>query len=221
MRLLLDESTGRDLEFLLPPRGIEADHVETLELAGSGDPDLLALARREYDAIVTKDRYRKSEPREAALLGMRAGLRIIELRFTGSGPETAIGKTEEQLDLLLRHRARIEQMIDPDSPLDEQARAVAAVLHPSQTVHGYMEKGDFWKLREVSLSYRLPTSIAARMGASRASVVLAGRNLGVWARYTGMDPEINWNGSGDNFGVSEFLTQPPVRYYTMRVNFTF
>ena len=117
MRLLLDESTGRDLEFLLPPHGIDADHVETLELAGSGDPALLALARREYDAIVTKDRYRKSEPRTAALRGMRAGLRIIELRFTGSGPETAIGKTDEQLDLLLRHRERIEQMIDPDSPL--------------------------------------------------------------------------------------------------------
>ena len=117
MRLLLDESTGHDLEFLLPPHGIEADHVETLKLAGTVDPALLALAQREYDAIVTKDRYRKSEPREAALLGMRAGLRIIELRFTGSGPETATGKTNEQLDLLLRYRERIEQMIDPASPL--------------------------------------------------------------------------------------------------------
>ena len=117
MRLLLDESTGRDLEFLLPPHGIEASHVETLELAGAGDPALLTLAQREYDAIVSKDRYRKGEPRDAALLGMRAGLRIIELRFTGSGPETAAGKTNEQLDLLLRHRERIEQMIDPDSAL--------------------------------------------------------------------------------------------------------
>lgn len=117
MRLLLDESTGHDLEFLLPPHGIEADHVETLKLAGTVDPALLALAQREYDAIVTKDRYRKSEPREAALLGMRAGLRIIELRFTGSGPETATGKTNEQLDLLLRYREQIEQMIDPGSPL--------------------------------------------------------------------------------------------------------
>ena len=117
MRLLLDESTGRDLEILLPPHGIEADYVETLELAGTGDSALLALARREYDAIVSKDRYRKGEPREAALLGMRAGLRIVELRFTGSGLEASTGKTDQQLDLLLRHRERIEQMIDPDSAL--------------------------------------------------------------------------------------------------------
>lgn len=121
-----------------------------------------------------------------------------------------------------RCRFRIcEGLIDPAADLSDQARGVAAVLHPSQTVAGYMEKGDFVKLREVSLSYTLPEQIAGRMGASRAQVVLTGRNLGVWTDYSGMDPEINWNGSGDNFGVSEFLTQPPVRYYTLRVNFTF
>ena len=54
-----------------------------------------------------------------------------------------------------------------------------------------------------------------------ASLTVSGRNLGVWTDYTGMDPEINWNGSGDNFGISEFLTQPPVRYYTARINLTF
>ncbi len=112
-------------------------------------------------------------------------------------------------------------LIDPATPLAEQARAVASLLHPSQTVHGYMEKGDFWKLREVSVSYQLPESVTSRIGTSRASVVVTGRNLGTWTDYTGMDPEINWAGSGDNFGISEFLTQPPVRYYTLRVNFAF
>ena len=48
---------------------------------------------------------------------MRAGLRIVELRFTGKPPRFDTGTTAEQLALLLRHRERIEQMIDPDSPL--------------------------------------------------------------------------------------------------------
>ena len=121
-----------------------------------------------------------------------------------------------------RCRFRLCQaLIDPGTPLDEQARAVASLLHPSQTVWGYMEKGDFWKLREVSVRYDLPEVLTSQIGASRGSVTLSGRNLGTWTDYTGMDPEINWNGSGDNFGVSEFLTQPPVRYYTARINFTF
>ena len=121
-----------------------------------------------------------------------------------------------------RCRFRLCQaLIDPGTPIDEQARAVASLLHPSQTVWGYMERGDFWKLREVSVRYTLPEAITSRIGAARGALTLSGRNLGVWTDYTGMDPEINWNGSGDNFGISEFLTQPPVRYYTARLNFTF
>ena len=121
-----------------------------------------------------------------------------------------------------RCRFRLCQaLIDPETPLGEQARAVASLLHSSQTVWGYMEQGDFWKLREVSIRYDLPEFITSQLRASRGSITISGRNLGVWTDYTGMDPEINWNGSGDNFGISEFLTQPPVRYYTARLNFTF
>lgn len=117
MRLLIDESAAEALEELLRSHGIEARHVRSLDLIGADDPFVLARARAEYDAVVTKDRYRKADPREAALRGMRAGLRIVELRFTGKAPSFAAGTTDKQLDLLLRHRARIEQMIDPDSPL--------------------------------------------------------------------------------------------------------
>ena len=121
-----------------------------------------------------------------------------------------------------RCRFRLCQaLIDPGTPLDDQARAVASLLHPSQTVWGYMERGDFWKLREVSVRFQLPAEIAQKISASSASLTLTGRNLGTWTDYTGMDPEINWNGSSDNFGVSEFLTQPPVRYYTLRLNLAF
>ena len=103
-------------------------------------------------------------------------------------------------------------LVDPATPLDGQARAVASLFHPSQTVWGYLEQGDFWKLREVSVGYELPVSIMERIGATRGLLSLSGRNLGTWTDYTGMDPEINSAGSGDNFGIGEFLTQPPVRY---------
>ena len=98
---------------------------------------------------------------------------------------------------------------------------MASLFHPSQTVWGYMEQGDFWKLREVSVGYELPVSLMGRIGATRGLLSLSGRNLGTWTDYTGMDPEINSAGSGDNFGIGEFLTQPPVRYYTVRLNLTF
>ena len=117
MHFLVDESAGRGLEHLLPEHGIEATHAATLQLAGSGDPLLLDLARRDYDAIITKDRYRKGGARAAALRGMLAGLRIIELRFTGKGPEVQTGTSAEQLELILGNLERIEELIRPDSRL--------------------------------------------------------------------------------------------------------
>jgi hypothetical protein len=35
-----------------------------------------------------------------------------------------------------------------------------------------------------------------------------------------VDPEVNQEGQA-NFATLDFLTQPPVRYYTARVNLTF
>ena len=37
---------------------------------------------------------------------------------------------------------------------------------------------------------------------------------------TGLDPEVNAAGQ-NNFSTYDFLTQPPVRYYTARLNLSF
>ena len=117
MLLLLDESVALRLESLLPQHGIDASHVDTLELSGTGDPFVLALARREYDAIVTKDHYEKADAREASLREMQAGLRIVELRFTRTAPGPGRGTRNEQLQLILDNLERIEDLIRPDSRL--------------------------------------------------------------------------------------------------------
>jgi hypothetical protein len=55
--------------------------------------------------------------------------------------------------------------------------------------------------------------------ATRASFTITGRNLGTWTGYTGIDPEVNGNGQNDQ--PIDFLTQPPVTYWTFRVNLGF
>ena len=117
MLLLLDESVALRLESLLPQYGISASHVDGLKLSGADDPFLLALARREYDAIVTKDRYEKTDAREASLREMRDGLRIVELRFTRTAPGPGRGTRTEQLELILANLGRIEELIQPGSRL--------------------------------------------------------------------------------------------------------
>ncbi len=112
---------------------------------------------------------------------------------------------------------------DPTAPLDQQARAVARRLHGSTTDWGYIEKADFAKLREVSATYTLPDAWARAFRAQHASVSVSGRNLHTWTNYTGVDPELNQLGqaSSNGFGVRDFLTQPPVRTFIVRANFTF
>jgi TonB-dependent starch-binding outer membrane protein SusC len=84
----------------------------------------------------------------------------------------------------------------------------------------YVEAADFVKLRELSLSLEAPQSLIARSGAQGLRLTLAGRNLRTWTDFTGLDPEVNTAGQA-NFSTAAYYTQPPVRYYTARVDINF
>jgi TonB-linked SusC/RagA family outer membrane protein len=112
-------------------------------------------------------------------------------------------------------------VMNPDAPLDDQARAVAQGYHPSQTIYGYLEDASFWKFRELSVSWTMPEEWSALWRTSRTVLTVTGRNLMTWTDYTGMDPELNSTGAGSNFGNSDFLTQPPVRYWSARLTLNF
>ena len=106
---------------------------------------------------------------------------------------------------------------DPTASLFDQARAVADFQYGTKA--GYIEDATFWKLRELAVTLDAPERWASRAGVSGLSLTLAGRNLHTWTNYTGFDPEVNEAGQA-NFTTADFLTQPPVRYYTARVNIT-
>ncbi len=106
-----------------------------------------------------------------------------------------------------------------NAPLEAQAATIASQTFGSQA--GYIEEADFVKLREIALTIGLPENLARRLRSQGVSLTLAGRNLKTWTDYSGIDPEINFNGSGSNFSTAEFLTQPPVRYWTARIDVNF
>ena len=116
MRLLLDENVAEQLSEWLRARGITADHTKPLDLNNRPDAVVLRFALAQgYDAVVTKDRYRKADARLAALRAMRDGLRIIQLRFRQEALNA--GSADAQLRLILDHREQIEQTLAPDSQI--------------------------------------------------------------------------------------------------------
>jgi TonB-dependent SusC/RagA subfamily outer membrane receptor len=106
-----------------------------------------------------------------------------------------------------------------DATLWEQARAVAIRDGVPSTPHGYYEKPNFWRIREVSATYSFADQTARRYLRVRgASITAAARNVHVFTDWTGVDPEQNY---GNNDTQNTLLTAGPPRYYTARVNLRF
>jgi TonB-dependent starch-binding outer membrane protein SusC len=56
-------------------------------------------------------------------------------------------------------------------------------------------KGDFIKLKSVTLGYTLPVSLLNRAKISSLRFYVAGQNLGIHTKYPGPDPEVSSNGN--------------------------
>ncbi|WP_411280486.1 TonB-dependent receptor domain-containing protein, partial [Gemmatimonas sp.] len=67
------------------------------------------------------------------------------------------------------------------------------------------QNGSFLRWREIAVTYDLGADAAKRIGFRNANITLAGRNVFMWTKYPGQDPESNENGRGstgtlaDNF----------------------
>lgn len=92
-----------------------------------------------------------------------------------------------------------------------------------------IKEADFIRWREVSLTYSIPRSLVQRVNLRSLSISVSGRNLAIWTKYDGVDPELNAIGRGggestlsQNFldGVEAFGWAIPRRIlFTMRLGF--
>ncbi|MEP0213770.1 MAG: SusC/RagA family TonB-linked outer membrane protein, partial [Cellulophaga sp.] len=80
---------------------------------------------------------------------------------------------------------------------------------------------DYIKLREVSLSYKLPSSLLKNTGISAVNISAFGRNLGVWGLDNeNFDPEVATSGSG-NIQGSEGGSLPSTKSYGLNLQLKF
>jgi hypothetical protein len=88
----------------------------------------------------------------------------------------------------------------------------------------YITSGSFWKLRQLSLSYSVPTSALGHSKVIKGLTITAqGRNLFEWLPKSNVytDPEFSDAGSASNgIGLTN-LQSPPSRYYGGTISFTF
>ena len=100
---------------------------------------------------------------------------------------------------------------------------LAEVQGGTAFTYNLIHDASFTRFRELSLTYSLPAALTSRFGGSRGSITVAGRNLGLWTDYPGIDPEASFNsgGRGGAFGQWEQNVLPQVRSFvtTLKLDF--
>ncbi|MEO8192693.1 MAG: SusC/RagA family TonB-linked outer membrane protein [Gemmatimonadales bacterium] len=107
------------------------------------------------------------------------------------------------------------ETVDPAADQDE---VLARKLASQTFIH--IQKADFVKLRDLSLSYDLPQMMIAKF-ADRATITAAGHNLKIWTKYGGADPEINFNGGESTFNRNDSWTVPMTKRYSLSLSVNF
>lgn len=102
------------------------------------------------------------------------------------------------------------------------ARDRAACLAGLRGYDQFIESGDFFKLRDVTVSFSIPEEWIPGHPSS-ATLAVTGRDLFKRTDYTGLDPEVVEGGSSgtENFRRVDYYTLPPQRSIVAKLSITF
>lgn len=87
----------------------------------------------------------------------------------------------------LRRNIPVQPFWTPENPLPDRA---ANRLNTNPLGIDYMRDASFVRLRDVTLSITMPSSVNERLGTSAFSIYASGRNLHTWTDWVGLDPEV-------------------------------
>lgn len=215
---------GKDITPIIFNGG-DQEHVNGYPAGGYWQRPILSYSDANHDGLLSPDEIAVGDtavylgnPFPSLEMGFNTSITVFR-HFRINGLIDYRGG-QKLLNLTERFRCAFEVCQaenDPHASLASQAASIGVLYYGTDA--GYVEDASFWKLRELSLTMIAPESWAHNIGASNLSITFAGRNLHTWTKYKGFDPELNFSGGG-NFTITDFLTMPPSRYYTVRMDVT-
>lgn len=81
--------------------------------------------------------------------------------------------------------------------------------------YGFAEDWSYVRLKDVTLSYRVPQSFLNSYNIKGLTLFVSGRNLHTWTNWFGWDPEMNYDSRGSGNWTNNY---PPVRTISFGVN---
>ena len=101
----------------------------------------------------------------------------------------------------------------PDNPINtywSTDKNANQYISAKSVTPDYYQNANFWRIKDIMLSYSLPKKALGKIGLSNAKVYVTGKNLFTFTKYTGMDPELD-----------EQRAKPLQREFIIGVNLTF
>lgn len=85
----------------------------------------------------------------------------------------------------------------------------------------FVEDASWTRLRNLSLSYKIPAKILKTKVISDATITFTGNNLILWTKYTGFDPETSSSSTESNADAFTGFSYPALRSYLFSINVNF
>lgn len=81
----------------------------------------------------------------------------------------------------------------------------------------WIEDGSYIRLSDLTLAYRFAAPLVKKIGFKGLSLFATGKNLLIWTKYTGYDPEVNTRqgGFGDLMPSLDYASYPRSRVYSL------
>ncbi|PSL44209.1 TonB-linked SusC/RagA family outer membrane protein [Chitinophaga niastensis] len=213
-KVIVDGATG------LPTKS------DTISILGSATPK----TRISLDALVRYKHFTFS-----VLFEHRGGYQV----YNAMGPEMDWSGTGYRTAIYNRQRFVFPNSViaDPSSPGKYVNNNSVTVKNGNgnngfwtdginrDVTSNYVTSGDFWKLREISISYDVPAEALRRINFLKGlTISVQGRNLFLWMAkdnyYT--DPEYSDSGNDSNgIGLTGLGQTPPSRYYGATISAKF
>jgi hypothetical protein len=164
------------------------------------------------------------------LWDLRKGGDIVNVTGNWMGLGSGVAATTLDRNAVVIYKGVID---NPGGDNDGQVNNIPAVLNQAafqgsgaafavgrELAERWVEDGSWIRLRDITLSYRLPSNVISRVGMTKASLGVYGRNILLFTNYSGIDPETNLAGPNSVVGLDAFTT-PNMRSYGVTLKATF
>ncbi len=142
--------------------------------------------------------------------GLHSTLALFGNALTvGLGFQYQNGLTQQNL-VAGRGQVLSQALNDPHASFGAQAAAVAP------TNYGQIETVSVLRLTNLTVSFRVPRSVARGIGAEALAVTVGGANVALWTNYRGKDPNVNVFSTGN--AVADGGQLPIPRTWQVRVS---